>query len=435
MKAIFKHEGVQLLALKRLFEALGPEPFEAIVLRAPTGTYARRVWFFYEWLLERQLDLPDVKRGTYITALTQHQYGVPGTRVQRYRVVNDLPGTPAFCPLIFATEKLQAWVRQDLASEAAETVARMPKDLLARTAAFLLLKDSRSSYAIEGERPPQNRIQRWGRVIGEAGKTPFDLDELLRLQRIVIGDDRLITLGLRTDDGFIGEHDRASGIPLPDHIDAKPSDLPSLVQGLIDFDRGAAKDLDPVMAATALAFGFVFIHPLEDGNGRLHRYLIHHVLSQRGFHPLGVVFPVSAAILERILDYKVALEAYSARVLPFIQWEPTPRGNVHVLNETVDFYRYPNLTPQAEFLYETVAKTVREDLPKEAEFLSRYNRFRAALQDIIDMPEVTANLLFRFLDQNSGKFSKRAKEKEFAALTEAEVTQIEDLYATIFAVT
>ena len=68
----------------------------------------------------------------------------------------------------------------------------MPRDLLARTAAFLLLKDSRASYAIEGERPPQDRIQRWGRAIGEAGRQVLDRDELLRLQKIVMGDGRFI---------------------------------------------------------------------------------------------------------------------------------------------------------------------------------------------------------------------------------------------------
>ncbi|HIP51694.1 MAG TPA: hypothetical protein EYG94_06355 [Campylobacterales bacterium] len=31
-----------------------------------------------------------------------------------------------------------------------------------------------------------------------------------------------------------------------------------------------------------IAFSFVYIHPLEDGNGRIHRYLIHHVLAERG---------------------------------------------------------------------------------------------------------------------------------------------------------
>ena len=428
-----KHEGVNLLLLKKLFEKTGPALVESMVRRAPTGIYARKAWFFYEWLLGRQLDLPAITRGTYAPALTGHQYGIAGKKAPRQRILDNLPGTPAFCPLISVTDQLDAWLKQNLAAEAAAAVARVPKDVLARAAAFLLLKDSRSSFAIEGERPPQNRIQRWGRVIGEAGKMPFGLDELLRLQRIVIGDDRLVNLGLRKEDGFIGEHDRSSGAPLPGHIDARPDDLPSLMQGIFDFDRGPARELDPVLAAAVLAFGFVYIHPLEDGNGRLHRYLIHHVLSQRGFNPPGVVFPVSSAIFDRIADYKAVLESYSARLLPLIEWDATPRGNVHVLNETADYYRYPDLTLHAGFLFEAVARTIREDLPEEAAFLERYDRFRSALQDIIDMPEATAHLLFRFLDQNAGQLSKRAREKEFSKLTPTEATAIEALYAGIFA--
>ncbi len=253
------------------------------------------------------------------------------------------------------------------------------------------------------------------------------------MQRIVIGDDRFVELGLRKEDGFIGEHDRSSGAPLPDHIDARPEDLPSLMKGLIDFDRGAGKELDPVLAAALLAFGFVYIHPLQDGNGRLHRYLIHNVLAHRGFNPPGMVFPVSAAILDRIAVYKAVLESYSAKLLPLIQWEPTPKGNVRVLNDTADFYRYPDLTRHAEFLYEVVAKTIREDLPREADFLARYDRFRASLQEIVDMPDVRANLLFRFLDQNKGTLSKKGRQKEFAKLTPAELAAIEGIYGSLFA--
>ena len=62
--------------------------------------------------------------------------------------------------------------------------------------------------------------------------------------------------------------------------------------------------IDPVVAAAMIAFGFVFIHPFVDGNGRIHRYLIHHVLAERGFAPKGIVFPVSAVILERIDDVR-----------------------------------------------------------------------------------------------------------------------------------
>jgi hypothetical protein len=429
-----KHEGLDLAVLKRLFLAVGAEEIEALVRAEPTGRYARRVWFFYEWLTGARLDLPDATAGTYVAALDPKlQYDVPAQNSRRHRVKNNLPGTPEFCPLVFKTAKLDEFVAANLAERARAVVADVPRDLLARTAAFLLLKDSKSSYVIEGEHPPQDRIQRWGRAIGEAGRTPLDLDELLRLQAIVIGDARFVHLGLRNEGGFVGEHDRDTRMPLPDHISARPEDLRSLVNGMSEFDRAAATHLDPVIGAATLAFGFVFVHPFEDGNGRLHRYLIHHVLARRGFNPPGLVFPVSSAILNNIDEYRNVLEAYSKRVLPVVQWEATEAGNVHVLNDTGDFYRFFDATPQTEFLFDCVRKTIEEDLPAETEYLRRYDEFRASVEQIVDMPEQTIDLLFRMLRQNNGRLSQRARQREFRQLTNEETEAIEARYAQAFA--
>jgi hypothetical protein len=428
-----KYEGLDLAVLKRLFLATGPGAIEGLVRERPTGSYARRIWFLYEWLTGNKLDLPDAQAGRYVTILDPElQWGSEGENAPRYRLKNNLPGTPDFCPLVFRTETLSRFIDLNLPQRAQDIVADVPRDILARTAAFLLLKDSRSSYAIEGERPPQDRIQRWGRAIGEAGRQPLDREELLRLQRIVIGDGRFVKLGFRDEGGFVGEHDRETRMPLPDHISARHEDLPSLIDGMIAFDRNAAQAVDPVIAAAILAFGFVYIHPFEDGNGRLHRYLIHHVLAQRGFNPPGVVFPVSAAILEQIDRYKQTLESYSERLLPLIEWEPTEKFNVRVLNETGDFYRFFDATPHAEFLYGCVQQTVEQDLPNETAFLRRYDEFRSQVEAFIDMPERTIDLLFRFLHQNDGKLSNRAREKEFAALTDQEAERIEIVYRETF---
>ena len=186
------------------------------------------------------------------------------------------------------------------------------------------------------------------------------------------------------------------------------------------------------MAASVLAFGFVFVHPFEDGNGRLHRYLIHHVLAERGFNPPGVVFPVSAVILDRMDGYRAALDDYSRRLLPAVDWAPTDDGNVRVLNDTGDFYRFFDATPQTEFLYACVQRTIEQDLPQEAAFLKRYDAFRAELNLMLDLPDRLADLLFRFLQQNGGKLPHRARENEFAALTDQEVERIEAAYREAF---
>jgi len=428
-----KYEGIDLAILKNLFCNINLEELEEMINHHPTSTYARRIWFLYEWLFGKVLNLPDAKKGIYVEVVdSKIQWAIKGKTSSRHRVYNNLPGPKDFCPLIFRTSKIENFIKLNLAEEARKVIGDVSADILSRTAAFLLLKDSKSSYAIEGENPPQSRIQRWGRAIGEAGKNAIDLDELLRLQRVVIGEERFIKLGLRSSGGFVGEHERGSRFPLPVHISARPEDLKSLIEGIVSFDRKYAIKMDSVMAAAILAFGFVYIHPFEDGNGRLHRYLIHHVLAERGFCPLGVIYPVSAVILERIEDYRKTLESYSKRLLPIIEWKPTEDMNIEVLNETGDFYRYFDATPHVEFLYECVKQTVKSDLPNEVEFLKLYDLFKDRVETYIEMPDDLINLLFHFLKQNQGSLSKRGKTKEFSMLKQNEVENIEGIYQDVF---
>ena len=84
-------------------------------------------------------------------------------------------------------------------------------DILVRTSAFLLLKDSKASFTIGGEQPAPTRALRWGRAIGQAGQHPLSHDELRRLQQLVIENSRFLRLGYRTEGGFVGEHDRQTG--------------------------------------------------------------------------------------------------------------------------------------------------------------------------------------------------------------------------------
>ncbi|MET3970999.1 hypothetical protein ABIB94_008043 [Bradyrhizobium sp. JR7.2] len=65
----------------------------------------------------------------------------------------------------------------------------------------------------------------------EGGTGPLDEAEVLRVQRIAIGDDRFVKLGVRTDAGFVGDHDRETQRPIPDHISARHEDIASLVRG------------------------------------------------------------------------------------------------------------------------------------------------------------------------------------------------------------
>jgi hypothetical protein len=426
-----KWEGVQLGVLAALFRAVEPQKIAEVVSGTPTGAFSRRIWFLYEWLTGRELDLPPVGKVKAIPVINPElQYGLTGgVSVSRQKVINNLPGTVAFCPLVRRTPALEQFRESQLSQQAREISGRTHPDILARAAAFLLLSDSKSSFQIEGEQPPAKRIARWGQAINEAGQIQLSRQELERLQRVVIGDARFVHLGLRDIGGFVGSHNRNSAEPIPEHISARPEDLPNLVDGLVAYERQAlAGALDPVIAAAVVAFGFVYIHPFEDGNGRLHRWLIHHVLARGGFNPPGLIFPISAVILRRLEEYRLVLESYSKPLLDLIDWRPTRDGNVKVLNDTADYYRYFDATRHAEFLANCVAETIEHDLPDEVRYLEAYDRFAKRLEDLVDMPAKSLGLLWRFLQQNEGRLSARARAKEFAELTDDEAKQVEEVF-------
>ena len=429
-----KYEGVDLGVLKNLFNTVSSDKVAEIIAAEPTSQYTRRIWFLYEWLTNVVLDLPDVKTGNYVDVVdSKLQYEGHAVKVPRQRVRNNLPGVKAFCPMIRKTEKLERFIASKLSEKIEDSLNPIHRDVLLRATAFLLLKDSKASYAIEGENPPDNRMQRWGNAIGQAGKNDLTKEELLRLQKIVIEKPRFIKYGWRAQGGFVGEHDRTTGTPIPDHISAKWQDVETLIDGLIATNLMLQHpEFEAVLAAAIIAFGFVFIHPFVDGNGRIHRYLVHHVLAKKGFATKNLIFPVSAAILERMAEYREVLESFSLPRLELIEWQPTHDHNVEVLNDTIDLYRYFDATKMAEFLYSCVQETIDKIIPAEVDYLQKYDVFKSQIEQAFEMPDRMIALLVRFLEQGNGKLTNRAKTGEFSELTVDEVSQIEDLFREIF---
>ena len=170
---------------------------------------------------------------------------------------------------------------------------------------------------------------------------------------------------------------------------------------------------------------FIFVHPFEDGNGRIHRFLIHHELARSGFAPENLVFPISAVMLRERADYDRVLESYSKSILPFITYLLDDQGVMTVENDTADLYRYWDATRFAEYLYDCIAETIRRDLREELSFLTVFDQALSAVMSIVDMPDRRASLLVRLILQNRGELSKSKREKLFAELTDEEITAME----------
>ncbi len=430
-----KYEGVSLLVFAKLYENLSRKEILELVNIEPLGQYSRRIWFLIEWVSGTKIEgKPDITKKSYIPVIDEKlQFAVSGIKSPRHLVINNLPGTNKFCVLINRTKKIEDHLSKNYVDVNKRQIAGVRKDIIQRASAFLLLKDSKASFTIEGESPKSKRAARWGAAIGQAGINELTSAELLRLQQLVIDNGRFIHMGYRKQGGFVGEHDRISGEPIPEHISAKHEDLQDLIAGLIETNQILIKDdFNAVLAAAIIAFGFVFIHPFEDGNGRIHRYLIHHILAKKNFSDQGIIFPISSSILDHINDYRVVLESYSRPLLDLIEWEVSPNNNVQVVNSTKDYYRFFDATKQAEFLFDCVRDTIENIVPHEINYLANYDTFKNFMEEEFEMPDMLISTLVRFLEQNGGLLSRRAKEKEFSELTEKEVKQIEEEYQSIF---
>jgi hypothetical protein len=429
-----KYEGVDLLVFKKLFEVLSSVEMVEMIQVENLGKYSRRIWFLYEWLTGKKLNISDLKTGNLVPVIDEKlQYAIDGVSSPRHKVINNLPGNKDFCPLIRKTQKLEKYIESNIRQEKSNYLNRVHKDLLQRASSFLLLKDSKASFSIEGENPRNNRAARWGIAIGQAGKNELSIAELNRLQQLVIENDRFVKMGIRSQQGFIGDRDRVTQEPIPNHISAKYEDLEKLMAGWLQTQKMLTESrMDPILVAAKIAFGFVFIHPFVDGNGRLHRYIIHHVLAQTGYTEQGIIFPVSASILTHIKEYAKSLESYSHPILNFINWKPSENNNVQILNDTIDYYRYFDATAQAEFLFYCVNDTLVTIIPNEVEYLKKYDTFKQFLDNRYEMPDNMVSLLVGFLEQGNGTLSERSRKKEFSALTQKEVEEIETTFKEIF---
>lgn len=233
-----KHEGIDLRVLSQLFHCDQiHEELTDYIGSNPRGLYSRRAWFLYEWLMDRRLPLADVAGVPYVPILNPNQYLVcRGSRSTRHKIEDNLPGVPGYCPLIRRTERLAEDRIRALKTEAQETVAKADPTILRRATSFLLLNESKGSFGIEGETPPRNRLERWGKVIADARDVQLSVDSIENLHRSLFDPkaDRFVVYGLREQGGFVGRHDHFDQTPIPDHISARQDDLTNLLEALIE---------------------------------------------------------------------------------------------------------------------------------------------------------------------------------------------------------
>ena len=135
--------------------------------------------------------------------------------------------------------------------------------------------------------------------------------------------------------------------------------------------------------------------------------------------------PVSATMLKHAADYDASLEAFARRLMPLVEYTLDADGRLTVHNDTALWYRYIDMTAQAEALFRFLDRTIDTELAGELAFLTRYDAAKRAIQAIVDMPDRQIDLFIRFCLQNGGRLAARRRARHFDRLSDDEVASME----------
>lgn len=424
-----KHDGINLGILVGLFKIIPEEELIEYIKYKPSGKYARIIWFLYEYLTNKILPIEDLQRQKYVDILDRSIYLTADLKctipVKRQRVNNNLIGNRLFCPIVRLTDKLVEHAKIDYSLKCQKILGDYSYSMIKRATMYLYTKETKSSYAIEHETPSSTRTERFVSLLHNAQDQSYtNRDSLINLQNHIV-DARYINQDYRTSQIYVGVTVNR-GREIVHYVGPKPNNVPELMEGLIMADFIMERsNINAVIRAAVTAYGFVFIHPFDDGNGRIHRFLIHNILSTAGFTPHGSILPISAYMVKHPSEYDASLEAFSKPLKSLIEYMLDQNDRMIVQNDTADLYRYMDLTTQAEALFEFVKQTIDTEFVDELNFLQMYDVAKTAIQNIVDMPDQRIDLFIKCCEQNGGKLSKNKRCGHFSELTDTEITNME----------
>ncbi len=428
-----KQETLNLELIAKLFQSIDPRDVSTYVSEHKAGKYRRIIWFLYEWLIQRELEISDIKKSPYEAVLQEeYVFTTQSVKLKRYALYNNLLGTPWFCPVVEKTKKLQEFIEKKLPERAQEILQSYDQKTISKAVSYLYAKETKSSYEIEHEHPSKERIARFIRLLEKAEKMGSSIDKtkLIQLQQEIV-DPRYANTDFRSSQNYVGET-VMPGKEKIHYICPRPEDVQKLMKGWVDCHRLMIEaKIHPVIIAATISFGFVFIHPFDDGNGRLHRFIIHQILSSLKFTPQGFILPVSSTMLNNIIEYDRCLELFSNPLNALIKYSLDQNGAMTVHGPTDLYYRFPRMTRMAEYLFGCVEKTIETDFKYELDYLVRYEDTKDTIRNVIDMPDRKIDLFIRMVSDNMGKLSKN-KRNEFYELNDSEIAILETIVRSKF---
>jgi len=441
LETAISYQGIRLAYLVPIFDNLDGTLLSDYIKEKPQAINRRCIWYLYEWLTGNQLDIENSK-SNYAALLDDRFYYTSnsGVKNSRTRITNNMLGNKEFCPMIRKRPEVLAFENKDLMGMAQAQLNNLHRainpELLGRSIEYLYTKETKSSTEIEKENTPEAKMRKFYRVLKTSGAINLSKKRLIDIQNEIVRSEKKDD-DYRDEEIYVGETRLTwqDGFEENIHfIGPKHSHVPSMMKGFLDMHKSLLLDntLPPMMHAAIMSFGFVYIHPFSDGNGRIHRYLIHDVLKSRVTTEQDFIIPVSATILQRAKEYDDVLESISKPVMALIDYEINEKDYSITINNDINYmYRYPDLTPHVLFLYQMMETSISKDLIQEVLYIVKYDAVKKEIENRYDIPNKELNLFIKLALQNKGKISNKKREKFVNWINDEQLVTLEKVICTL----
>lgn len=408
-----RYEAINLQILSEVMQHIDPAGLAERFRGSPSGLFIRQACYLWETFTRRDIiDVP-APAGGYGDIFDPEKY-ITGAAVRsaKWRINFNGIGSPDYCPVVRRSPLIRSAIASDILGCTQAFLESLGADNADRALAWAYLSETDSSFAIERESPSASKAEAFVALLQEAHeKTELTEDYLSDLQSSTISNPFERAACFRHEQNWLrgGPLRGASSVT---YIPPPPELLHQLMPVFLAMANHLPRQIDPIVAASVTSFGFVYLHPFMDGNGRLSRFLFHHSLCQSGRLAQGRLLPVSIAMKRHEDKYLAALQSFSkpARRL----WEVSWTGDDNFIlkfDGTAAIYRFWDATPCVEFGLDMAAQALDVDLRRETEFLMHFDHIKRQINDIYDVRDEYLHTLIVSALQNQGEVSKNRRKQ------------------------
>lgn len=429
-----KHEGVNLAVLAQVLPGIPAAQLEQASQESPNGIYLRKVCYLWEAFTGQELRQHAPVKAGYAPLFEPDKYiTMPGERSPRWRIEFNGLGDLTYCATVERTDELAQLLAHDILSRTKAFIESLPPTVMDRAINWAYLHETKDSFAIEREAPSEDKARKFIQLLRQAHeKRDLTEDYLVELQNAVVGNPYDKAAAFRHQQNYLTDGTQgAAGVT---YLPPPPDLCRELMESLMRFANEAPTQIDPLVAASVISFGFVFNHPFMDGNGRLSRFLVHQALCRAGALENGLLLPVSVAMKRQERQYLDTLQAFSrpARTFWDVRW--IDAGEFDFTFKGADpVYRYWDATQCAVFTLRMAQLALEEELQKETEFLECYDTVYRAVDERFDVRGSDLALLVMMCLTNEGKVSINRRKQFQYTVPEAVFGYIEEVAQSVMA--